>query len=348
MDSFEFPILAGQLGRHLGAEVVGDAGLELSHLSALSMAEEGALSYLSDKRFSAQLGKMKHVALFTTADLVRRDLPLTFLVVENPKEAFSGVARHFQRRPLETAIAPSAWIHPEAIVESGAGVGANAHIGRGAIVESGASVGPQCYLGERVRVGAGSVLYPRVTLLDDVIIGKRVMIFPGTVLGGDGFGFTPGGPGVLPREVPQIGTVVVEDDVRIGANCTVDRATIGETRIGRGTKIDNQVHIGHNVQIGERCLICAQVGIAGSVVIGDDAMLGGQAGISDNVHIGRGAKVGGAAAVFSHVDDGETVMMSPSMPKERAMPVLKLLRRLPEMWERLKALEARMGGRDAC
>lgn len=348
MDSLEFPILAGQLGLRLGAKVVGDAGLELSRLSPLLGAESGALTYFSDKRFSSELEKIKGVALFTTADLVRPELPLTFLIVENPKEAFSGVARQFQQRPLEASVSPSAWIHPEAIVEAGAGVGAYAHIGRGTVIERGASVGAQCHVGERVRIGADSVLYPRVTVLDDVTLGKRVIVFPGTVLGSDGFGFVPGGPGVLPREVPQVGIVVIEDDVRIGANCTVDRAAIGETRIGRGTKIDNQVHVGHNVRIGERCLICAQVGIAGSVTIGDDAMLGGKAGISDNVRIGKGAKVGGAAAVFTHVDEGDTVLMSPSMPKSRAMPVLKYLRRLPEMWERLRALEARLGKGEQC
>jgi UDP-3-O-[3-hydroxymyristoyl] glucosamine N-acyltransferase len=343
MESLEFPISAGQLGLRLGAEVVGDSALELSRLSSIESAEGGTLTYVSDKRFLPRLGDLSGVALLTTADMVRSELPLTFLVVADPKKTFSGIAQSFQRRPREEGISPQAFVHPQALLGASVGIGANSFIGRGARIGRGTSIGPNCYVGEGVTLGEDCLLYPRVTLLEGVTIGSRALIFPGVVVGSDGFGFIPGKDGENPTEVPQVGTVVIEDDVRIGANSTIDRATLGETRIGRGTKIDNLVHVGHNVTVGPRSFLCAQVGIAGSVEIGPDCMLGGQAGISDHVRLGKGVKVGAAAAVFSSFGDDETLFMNPALPARKAMGAIKYLRRLPEIWERLKALEERLG-----
>ncbi len=346
MESLEFPIPAGELGQVLGAEVVGDAAQTVERLSPLTSAAAGALVYFSDKRFLSQLDKIRNVVLLTTADLVRPELPLTFLVVPDPKAAFSSVVRRFHSRPREIEISKLASVHSGAKLAPGVGVGAHAYVGRAEIGE-GVSIGAQCFIADGVKVGAGTILYPRVTLLEGVTVGERCVFFPGSVFGSDGFGFVPGENGEAPREVPQVGSVVIEDDVRIGANCTVDRATIGETRIGAGTKIDNMVHVGHNVTIGKRCILCAQVGIAGSANLGDDTMVGGQAGIADHIQIGKGAKVGAASALFTHVKEGETVMLYPAISKEKAIPVIKYLRRLPEMWQRLKALEARFAKEEA-
>ena len=183
------------------------------------------------------------------------------------------------------------WIHPEAEIAPDTTIYPFASIGAGTIVESGVRIFSGVYIGENCRIGKGTTIYPNCTLMAGTIVGERVIIHPGAVLGSDGFGFA-GAPEGLTK-FPQVGRTVIEDDVEIGANTTIDRAALGETRVGRGTKIDNLVQLGHNVHTGQNCILVAQVGIAGSTILGNGVVLAGQAGLGGHLHLGDGCRIGG-------------------------------------------------------
>ena len=204
----------------------------------------------------------------------------------------------------------------------------------GATIGSGATIMAHCYIGYSAAVGGQSLLYPSVTIRELVQVGSRVIIHSGTVIGSDGFGFVPGRGGHT--KIPQIGTVVIGDDVEIGANTAIDRATTGATTIGKGTKIDNLVHIAHNVHIGEHCFIAGQTGIAGSARIGNFVTFAGQSGAVGHITIGDGATIAGRAAVIGNVAPGETVSGYPARPHREAMKIEVLIRKLPEMYEWFK------------
>ena len=219
-------------------------------------------------------------------------------------------------------------IHPKAHVEP------TAKIGAGTIIY------PGCYIGHNVRIGEKCLIYPNVVLREDTLVGNRVIIHPGTVLGSDGYGFATD-KGVH-HKIPQIGRVVIEDDVELGANCTVDRATTGETRIGAGTKIDNLVHIAHNVQIGRGCLITGQVGIAGSARIGDRVMMGGQVGISGHLTVGDGAVIAAQSGVMSDVEPGAVLFGSPVRPIKQAMKLQAIYGKLEEIYDTIKQVRKKL------
>jgi UDP-3-O-[3-hydroxymyristoyl] glucosamine N-acyltransferase len=221
-----------------------------------------------------------------------------------------------------------------------------ASIGAFAVVEADASIGPRVRVGPLVYVGAGveigeaSVLFPHVTIYHGCRLGARVVVHAGVVIGADGFGFIPGADRHL--KIPQVGIVIVEDDVEIGANSTIDRATLGETVIGRGTKIDNLVHVGHNVDVGERCLMAAQVGIGGSARVGRDVMLGGQAGVGDHVHVGDAAVVGGQSGAVQDVPGGQRVALTWARPATQAQRIWVAQAQLPDLLRSVKSLERRV------
>jgi UDP-3-O-[3-hydroxymyristoyl] glucosamine N-acyltransferase len=257
-----------------------------------------------------------------------------------PRRAFFRVAEHFV--PL--------WggrgIHPSAVIEAGAELAADVEVGpcaviaAGASVAAGSSIGAGCFLGPGVTVGTGCLIEPNVTLHRDTRLGDRCIVHSGAVLGGDGFGFHWDGSGH--RKIPQLGRVVIEDDVEIGCNVCVDRATLGETRVRRGTKIDNLVQVAHNVQIGKHCAIAAQTGIAGSSELKDYVQLGGNSGVSDHITIGMGARVAAKSGAIRDVPPGVSVAGLPALEGKTFMRREAALKRLPEMLERLKALEAQV------
>jgi UDP-3-O-[3-hydroxymyristoyl] glucosamine N-acyltransferase len=207
---------------------------------------------------------------------------------------------------------PRAFVHPEAEVASDADIGPFAVVSQGARVGPRTVVGTHCHIGEDARVGADCLLHPHVTIRDHCSVGDRAIIHPGVVIGADGFGFSPDRKTGRLRKIPQIGNVVVEDDVEIGANTTIDRATVGSTVIGRGTKIDNLVQIGHNCRIGPDCILVAQAGVAGSTSLGGHVVLGGQAGLAGHLHIGEGAQIAAQTGVMSDVEPGQILFGSPA------------------------------------
>lgn len=331
-----------ELAAKLGADFEGDGAAELVGLAGVRDAERGDLSFVSNPKYAAAVASTKASAL-----IVRRDwsasAPCALIRVEDPDRAFAEAAVWFLPAPVQ----PQPGIHPSAVVAETALLGEAVHVGPCCVIEPGARIGDRvvlgagCYVGHDCEIGADTRLYPHVSLRERVRLGARVIVHNGTVIGSDGFGYTVDAKGVRTK-IPQVGTVVVGDDVEIGANVAIDRARFGKTRIGRGVKIDNLVQIAHNVVIGDHAVIVGQVGISGSTVIGARAVLAGQAGVSGHLVIGEGAIVGAQAGVTKDVPAGIFVSGYPAAPHDKAMKTLAHLQRLPELKERVAAAEKRL------
>lgn len=313
-------------------------------VAALASAGPDDLSYVADRRHLDAARASRAGAFLVPGEL--SGLPAPTLRCRDPRRALATVLTLFH--PTITLV-PG--IDASARVASEARVDPTASIGALAVVESGASIGPRVrvgplvYVGAGVEIGEGSVLFPHVTVYHGCRLGARVIVHAGAVIGSDGFGFIPGADGHL--KVPQVGIVTVEDDVEIGANSTIDRATLGETVIGRGTKIDNLVHIGHNVDVGARCLMAAQVGISGSVRIGNDVIMGGQVGLADHVHIGDGAVLAGGTAVMRDVPAGQRFAGRWARPATLTHRIWVAESQLPELLRTVRTLERRLAALEA-
>lgn len=342
MQAPEFPTTASEIARFLSATVHGNEGAVVDRVAALEGAGVGALTFCANRRFRPALQKAQGAVVLVSEELLATDARVTYVVVKNPQEAFARVVKRFAMRASDEGISSRAHVDPTARLAPGVAVGPFAVIGPNTVVGRGTRIGPHVVLGAHVEIGDDCELFARVTVLDRVRIGNRVRIFPGAVLGSDGFGFFPDATGAL-SAMPQIGTVVVEDDVRIGANTTIDRATLGATRIGRGTKLDDQVHIGHNVNVGKDCVLCGGAAVAGSATLEDRVMLGGQVGIGDGVRIGAGASMGGQSGTGVDLEGGRLYWYTPAVPVEEGHRSHRYWRRLPEIWKRLRSLEKKLG-----
>jgi UDP-3-O-[3-hydroxymyristoyl] glucosamine N-acyltransferase len=320
----------------------GDANRRIGRVATLEDAVAGDVSFLSNPKYEKTLQTTRASAIVLKPDIAAPD-HLDLIQVDDPYAAITalivklhGYRRHRRLPPDRTVstIHPTAQIAENATIHAGATIDEDVVIGRNVIIYAGCYVGPRCRLGDNV------LLYPNVVLYDDTIIGNRVAIHSNTVVGEDGLGYAPvGGQWV---KIPQIGHVEIEDDVEIGANCAIDRATLGCTRIGRGTKFSNLIAIGHGTQIGENCLLVAQVGIAGSVTVGHHVTMAGQAGVVGHIRIGDHATIGAKAGVTHSVADGETVLGAPAIPIHDMKRQLAYVARLPELKEAVKRLEKRI------
>ncbi len=259
--------------------------------------------------------------------------------VADPRAALPDLLALFAPpKRFAPGVHPSAVVDPTATISPAATVGPLCVVGPGARLADGAVLEAQVHVGADVVVGERSRIEPHVVLCEGTTIGAGVLIHGGTVIGADGFGFIPDGHGGH-RKIPQVGRVVIEDDVEIGAKCTVDRATLGETRIGRGTKLDDQVHVGHNCHIGANCLLVAFTGVAGSATLEDGVVLAAQAGVNPHVTVGKGTIVAGRGGVTSSVGAGLVVSGFPAQEHKAELRQQALIRRLPELFDRLKKLE---------
>ena len=292
------------LAEIVAGRVVGDGGAQIERIADLDHAREGEIAYVdNEKMFTA--AAESHASCLIVGEGV--EFPdRTFIVVANPKLAFALVGA-----ALHPAVRREPTIHPTAVVAETADIALSAYVGPNVCVGEHTHVGAYTRLeagvalGSNVTVGDDCVLHPNVVLYDGVSIGSRVILHASVCLGADGFGYVRHDLGYT--KFPQVGTVVIEDDVEIGAHTCVDRAALGRTRIGRGTKLDNMVHVGHNCDIGERVVIAAQTGISGSVVIEDDAVIGGQVGFGDHTRVQKGAVIGSKAGEIGRASCRERV-----------------------------------------
>lgn len=327
---------------HLAAMIGGVLEGPDGTVTGLSPIEEAAADQLTWAEDAAALIRADaSAAAAVVAPLSAGPGPKPRILTPHPRVAFARLLEHFAPPPV-----PLAGLHPTAIIGEGteiapdAAVGPYAVIGRRCRVGARAVIGAQAYIGNEVLVGDDSILHPQVRVMDRTVIGARVILHSGVVLGGDGFGFVQDGG--RHRKIPQIGRVEIGDDVEIGANTTVDRATVGVTRIGRGTKIDNLVQIGHNCRIGEDCILVAQTGIAGSAVLGSGVTLAAQSGVAPHVTVGDGVTVAARGGVTKAVAAGQVVSGFPARPHAQERRIQAVLAMLPELRKRLQALEQRL------
>ena len=312
-----------ELAQKIGAEVAGDGSAEVTACNTLDRATAGQVSFLANPKYARQLDTTRASAV-VVAPGVAAPAGLNLLRTPEPYAAFTRamVLLHGYRRH------PFAGVHPAAHVDP------TATVGEGTVIYPGVFVGPG------TRIGRDCILYANVTIYDGCVIGDRVTVHSGTVIGVDGFGYaTLNGEH---HKIPQIGNVVIEDDVEIGANCTIDRATMGSTVIGKGTKTSNLVAVGHNTRVGPGGLIVAQVGIAGSVTIGHHVTIAGQAGLAGHIKVGDNVTIGAQAGVINNIPDQRTVMGSPAMPVSHGRRVYTLFTQLPDIVERLKTVEQQL------
>jgi UDP-3-O-[3-hydroxymyristoyl] glucosamine N-acyltransferase len=328
------------VAKAIDGTVVGDGSVEITGVAGIREAREGDLTFLANPRYESYLDVTQASAIIVSEN--HRNIGKPLIQNPNPYLAFLKAIRLFAGE----AERPCAGVHPTAVVSEEAYVAQDASIGPYVVIERGASIGARaivhagCYVGARARLGDEVLLYPNVTVREECVLGDRVIVHSGTVVGSDGFGFVRDGD--VYRKLPQVGNVVVEDDVEIGANVTIDRATTGTTRIGAGSKIDNLVQIAHNVQIGENCIIVAQVGISGSTVLGDHVVLAGQVGIVGHIEIGDGASVGAQSGVSKSVKAGERMFGYPAMPLRQAKRIEASIRNLPELIQTVRRLKRRV------
>ncbi len=333
-----------ELARALHATLEGDAAAVVIGVAPLESAGPDQISFLVDARY-VEAAKASRAGAFLAGPEVS-GLPAPVLRVPAPQQALIELLTLFHP-PAEAVagVAPSAVVARDASVAPTATVGALAVIESGAVIGPHVRIGPLAFVGAGAEVGEASVVHARVAVCARVRLGKRVVVHPGAVIGADGFGYAFDGE--AHRKIPQVGSVVAEDDVEIGANATVDRATLGQTIIRRGTKIDNLVQIGHNVEIGEHSIIVAQVGIAGSCRIGRGVVLAGQVGVADHLTIGDGAVVAAQSGLARDVAPGEKVFGTPARPLIEAKRIFVLEGELPELARRLRSAERRLAQLEA-
>ena len=328
-----------ELAALVGGRAVGDACALVRGVASIEGAGEGDVAFVEDEKFfdAARACRATCVIVPEGAHL---EGPRSTIEAARPKLAFALVAETLcPPRRRDALVHPTASVAPGAKISDGVYVGACVCIGEGAEIGEGAQILAGAVVGERVSVGRGCVLHPNVVLYDGVTLGERVVLHACVVVGADGFGYVRDEAGVY-RKFPQVGTVVIEDDVEIGAGSCVDRGALGETRIGRGTKIDNLVQVGHNVRIGERVVIASQTGISGSTVIESDAVIGGQVGFGDHARVLSGAVIGSQAGVLP----GKIVRPgvwwgTPVQPLEEYKRLNALWGRLPRMREEIEELK---------
>jgi UDP-3-O-[3-hydroxymyristoyl] glucosamine N-acyltransferase len=336
----------GELAGALGAILDGDATRRVTGVAGLESAGPDHISFLTDLRYGDAARASRAGAFLAPTGAPA--LPAPVLRCAAPQEALITLLGLFHPpRPRTPGIDPTAVVARDATLDPSVWVGPFVVIESGAVVGAGASLHAGAFVGAGVVIGEESTIYQRVTLREGVRLGRRVIIHPGAVLGADGFGYAAGADGL--RKIPQVGGVVIEDDVEIGANVTIDRATVGDTVIGRGTKIDNLVQVGHNVRIGEHAVLVAQVGISGSSRLGRGVVLAGQVGIADHVTVGDGVMIGAQSGVAVDLPAGEKYFGTPARPHTQAKRIMFAEERLPDLLRRVRDLErrlARLEGRD--
>jgi UDP-3-O-[3-hydroxymyristoyl] glucosamine N-acyltransferase len=337
----------GEIAERVGGDVTGEVFTVIGGVAALDAAGPADLSLVANRKYLSYVGNTGAAAVLVSpqlADVIPEGV--TRIVVPDVHAALGQVlALLYPPRPHPPGVHATAVVGADVDLGKDASVGAYAVLEQGSVIGERVRIGPHTVVGEGCRVGADTVLHPHVTLYPGVVLGERCIVHSGARLGSDGFGYTWGDG--QHRKVPQVGGCRIDDDVEIGANTTVDRGSIGDTRIGQGTKIDNLVHLAHNVSVGKHAIVVAQVGIAGSSTIGEGAVLGGQAGIGGHLEVGAGARIGAQAGVIGDVAPGETVSGYPARPHREAMRAQGALFRLPLLLRKVQRLERALLAREA-
>jgi len=330
---------ARQIAELVGGTVEGNAEVTVSSFSKIEEGHEGAISFLSNPKYTHYLYDTKSSIVLVDAGLqLEHPVAATLIRVANAYESVAKLLQLYESmKPRKSGIDPLAFISPTAKVGNDCYVGAFAYIGDGVEIGDGCQIYPSAYIGDGVRVGNGCTIYPHACIYHGCRIGQRVILHSGSVIGADGFGFAPGAEGY--DKIPQIGIVTIEDDVEIGANTCVDRSTMGSTYVRKGVKLDNLVQIAHNTDIGSHTVMSSQVGVAGSTKVGQWCMFGGQVGISGHITIGDKVFLGAQSGVPSSLESNQKLIGTPPQSQMSYFKQVALSRRLPEMQKTLQQLQ---------
>ncbi len=326
-----------EIAEFIGGEIAGDPETVITGVAGIQEAREGDITFLANPKYLPFLEKTGASAVITSRNINAQAKPL--IRIDNPSLAFTKVVTFILPEPDEHFKG----IHKNAVIGKNVKLGKNLAIGAFVVIEDGSSIGdntiiyPNCYVGRKSSVGSDTLIYSNVSIREDCFVGDRVIIHCGAVIGSDGFGFVA--IDGIHHKIPQTGIVVVEDDVEIGANVTIDRARFDKTIIGQGSKIDNLVHIAHNVRIGKNCLIVAQVGISGSSTIGSNVILAGKVGVAGHVTIGDNSVVMGGSGVIKSFPAGSVVWGFPAKPAQEAKKISACVQMLPRLFDSLKEIK---------
>ncbi len=321
----------------IDGKVEGDGNVRLTGFAKIEEAAPGYVTFIANPKYSHYIYETEASAVLVSDDfVVERPVSPVLIRVKDPYVALADLMNAMEStRPRPQGIEQPCFIAEGVVVPDDAYIGAFAYIGKGVHLGKGVKVFPQSYIGENVTIGDGSVIRAGVRIYQDCVIGKGCIIHSGAVIGADGFGFAPRPDGTY-EKIPQIGNVVIDDDVEIGANTTVDRATFGSTRIGKGTKLDNLIQVAHNVEIGTGNVFAAQVGVAGSTKIGDFNQVGGQVGFAGHIHVGNMNQFGAQSGIPNNVGDGNRLIGYPAVGLRQFAKTQVYLKRLGELFENTK------------
>ena len=330
---------AKQIADFLHGEVVGDPSAAVTSFSKIEEGKPGTLSFLGNPKYTPYNYETSADIVLVNNDFVpEKPIRATLIKVPNAYAALASLmAIVEQQKPVKEGVTSQGFVSPTASLGEQIYVGEFAYIGEQARIGNNSKIYPQVYVGDNVQLGDNCTLYPGVRIYHDCVIGSNCIIHAGAVIGADGFGFSKQED--IYRKIPQIGNVIIEDDVEIGANTTIDRAVMGSTIIRRGVKLDNLIQIAHNCEVGENTVMAAQVGIAGSTKIEESCVLGGQVGIGGHITIGKKSQIGAQSGIISNTKAGSEVMGSPAFPVKGFFKSSVIVPKLPDMYRKLNAME---------
>ncbi|MDD3722532.1 MAG: UDP-3-O-(3-hydroxymyristoyl)glucosamine N-acyltransferase [Lutibacter sp.] len=329
-----------QIAKILDGEIFGNENAEVFSLSKIEEGKDGSLTFLSNPKYTPFIYSTKSSIVIVNKDFVpEKELKTTLIKVSDAYKAFSTLLEYYDQVKLcKTGIETPSYINETAIIGTNIYLGAFSYIGANVSIGNNAKIYPNVYIGDNVKIGENVIIHAGSKIHSRTVIGSNCILHAGVILGSDGFGFSPSAEGVFSK-IPQIGNVIIEDDVDIGAATTIDRATLGATIIRKGVKLDNQIQIAHNVEIGENTVIAAQTGVAGSTKIGKNCMIGGQVGIVGHIIIGNNVKIQAQAGVGKNIKDDEIIQGSPAMGYSDFNKSYVYFKRLPELVAILNTLE---------
>ncbi|MDR0743942.1 MAG: UDP-3-O-(3-hydroxymyristoyl)glucosamine N-acyltransferase [Tannerella sp.] len=330
---------AQQIADFLKGSVVGDPTAKVNNFSKIEEGMPGSITFLANPKYEHFIYKTKASIVLVNEDFTpTSEITPTLIRVSN---AYTSLAMLLdlaeQSKTRKNGIDSSAFIAQTALIGEDCYIGTFAYIGEKTEIGKGCIIYPHAYIGDQVRIGENTTIYPHVTIYDGCIIGNNCIIHAGAVVGADGFGFAP--ENGTYKKIPQVGNVILEDEVEIGANTTIDRAVMGSTTIHKGVKLDNLIQIAHNVEIGENTVMASQVGIAGSTKIGANCMFGGQAGLGGHITVGNNSQIGAQSGIISNIKENSQIMGSPAIPIKKFMQSSIIIKKLPEMYQSLNQLK---------
>jgi len=337
---------AKQISEFLDGAIEGDATVKVGELSKIEDGSEGSLCFLSNPKYESFLYTTKASVVIVSTDFVpSQPVNCTLIKVKDPYSAFSVLLEKYNEAlnldKGKTGISEQCVIHPSAKIGKNVFIGAFCNIEENVEIGDNCQIYTQVYIGADTKIGSGCTFYPGVKIYNRSKLGNNITIHSNAVIGSDGFGFAPQPDGTY-NKIAQIGNVVVEDDVEIGANTTIDRATMGSTFIRKGAKLDNLIQIAHNVDVGAHAVVAAQSGISGSTKLGDNSVIGGQVGIAGHLNLGKGTQIGAQAGINFNTEDNKQWHGSPAQPLKEWMRSTVIFKKLPEVDKRIRALEAKI------